>query len=268
MKINFAKMHGLGNDFVIINKDDLPINLDLQTFVINITNRRTGIGCDQFILYRKHPNYYEMIIYNYDGSKALGCGNGSRCLAWLMHTYYGDDKLTLSIDNRELICEILSPLVININMGNVSFYESWMGSQDEIWTLAKHYKLEPKEVICADIGNQHIIIFKTLNNLDKELLGRNLQQHTLFPNGINVNFAEIRQNKIYLSVWERGVGFTMACASGACATFAAAERLGFVRDKCEIIFELGSLFISKNNDDDVLMRGPAALICQGQYDYE
>lgn len=263
--INFAKMHGLGNDFVIVNQEDLAKNCDFSQLAINISNRHTGIGCDQFIIYAKKSNFYEMIIYNQDGSKAKLCGNASRCLAKLIYLNTGQKYIILKIADRELSCQILGIDEISVDVGQVSFDEKWMPSSEKIWPILERYGLDLKEVICADVGNPHFIIFSNLTSQDKNIIGEKLQE--LFIDGVNVNFASIKDKKIYLSVWERGTGLTLACGSGACASFAASDKLGFVKSSCEVIFPLGSLKMSKNGDN-IIMTGVASLVALGEFFYD
>ncbi|KAJ6644984.1 Threonylcarbamoyladenosine tRNA methylthiotransferase MtaB, partial [Pseudolycoriella hygida] len=296
-------MHGLGNDFVIVNKRDLPKNCDLSKLSLNIANRRIGVGCDQFIIYNqegytlngfqgadsilmgeharsstyeyaracepgkintqllkaeecasdslneKIKYSYEMWVYNQDGSSAKLCGNASRCLAKLIYINTGIAEITLKIEGKELVCRVLSENEISVDVGIVSFNENWMPRLDKIWELAERYMIDLKEVICADIGNPHFIIFSELNDQDKMVLGEKFQEKELFADGVNVNFASIKDNKIYLSVWERGVGLTLACGSGACASFAAAVKLGFVCSPCEVVFPIGSLKMLKQEEN-------------------
>lgn len=265
-RINFIKMHGLGNDFIIINHQDLPINCNLQKLATQISDRQIGIGCDQFIIYNKKANYYQMTIYNQDGSSAKACGNVSRCLMKLAYNNFNQKNITINVAGREFNCCALNEIDFSVNMGKVSFHESWMPIQEKFLPIAERYVIELKEMICADIGNPHLVIFSTLSAQDKGLIGKKLQGSELFPEGINVNFASIVDDTIYLEVWERGTGFTLACGSGACATFAAAVKLGFVSNNAEVCFKLGKLKMSKQHDD-IIMSGPAVLVAKGEFYY-
>lgn len=266
-KINFTKMHGLGNDFVIINQADLPIERDISKLARNISDRNLGIGCDQFIIYQKQQNHYNMMIYNQDGSSAKMCGNASRCLAKLIYCSSGDKNITLKILDRTLECEVFDSDFISVNVGPVSFNENWMPKPENIYPIAETYMIDLKEILCVDVGNPHLVIFGNLSAQDQQGLGKKLQDNTLFSDGVNVNFATVRNDSIYLSVWERGVGFTLACGSGACASFAASFKLGFVKDKAEVIFKYGSLNMSEYKGD-IIMSGPATFVCGGELYYE
>lgn len=268
--IEFVKMHGLGNDFVIVKRTSNFAEVNEQKLAIAMSNRRTGVGCDQFIIYEEPSSLelskiYNMSIYNRDGSSAEACGNGTRCLVQLI----GKENVQIKVLNRMLQAKILSDGNVSVNMGEVSFNKPWMPNKEILWSLASQYKLEPKEIICVDIGNPHLIIFNSdLAGQDIALLGSMLERHEVFPYGVNVNFAKILGKDIELKVWERGDGFTLACGSGACATFAAAKKLGFVNDEANVSFELGSLNMKMEKDGSVLMNGPATIVARGSYLYE
>lgn len=265
-KIPFVKMHGLGNDFVIINEYHMP-NSSIKSFVQAISDRELGVGCDQFIAYSQNSNKVNMAIYNQDGSSAKACGNASRCLARLLFDNKGDKFIKFDVDGRIVSCEYIDENTIKVDMGPPSFKNSWMPDSADLWSLAERYMIEPKEMICVDVANPHLVIFSKLSQKDMGIIGRDFQESELFPDGINVNFARIEDNKINLKVWERGAGFTYACGSGSIATFAAANKLGFFGDEVEIVFKLGSLNMQKKNNS-VLMSGPASYVFTGEYLYD
>lgn len=265
--IAFVKMHGLGNDFVIVEQDDLASIPDIKKFVIKASNRRIGVGCDQFITYKKFPDFFLMTIFNQDGSEGKACGNASRCLTRLIHDKYGLKDVILKVGEKEVNGHYVDEENSIIDMGEVSFNKPWMPKPENLWQLASAYVPEPKEFICVDVGNPHLVIFSDLNDKDKKLIGKALQKHRLFPEGVNVNFATVHDNEITLQVWERGVGFTMACGSGAIATFAASNKFGFVGDQANVCFELGKLSMTKKGDQ-ILMQGSSDYVFEGKYYYE
>ncbi len=254
-------MHGLGNDFTIIKKENVQ-NIDPKSLAIKIANRRTGIGCDQFILYSEDGI---MEIYNQDGSSAKACGNASRCLVKLIFLETGQKDIGLKVCGRDIFGQIFEDDSVIINMGKVSFDNSWMPSQTDLYQLAKLYNIDPKDIICADVGNPHLVIFSSLPQEDKRIIGMQLQNSHFFPDGVNVNFAKIKNNIIHLDVWERGVGFTLACGSGATTTFASAVKLGLVQNESNVLFELGELKMKFSDQEEVSMRGDATLVCRGIY---
>ncbi len=274
--INFAKMHGLGNDFVIVQKSDIIAGYNLNDLIINIANRRTGIGCDQIIIYNKLQSVtnidYEMLIYNIDGSKATLCGNASRCLAMLIYLNTGSKYSNLVTETKNIKCEILNNDLVSVNIGEACFDKSWMPKIDDILPVLSRYNIDPKDAISVDVGNPHIVIFKTLSLEDKQVIGEIFQDTKLFKDGVNVNFAEIileNENNnddvnIRLQVWERGVGFTLACGSGACATYAASLKLGYVQKPSHILFEKGYLDMSVH-ENNIIMTGDSNLVAIGEY---
>ncbi|RTK93569.1 MAG: diaminopimelate epimerase [Rickettsiales bacterium] len=265
-KIAFVKMHGLGNDFVIMEENALPTSLTHNEFAAKVADRKVGIGCDQFITYQDQNDYIKMTIYNQDGSNAKACGNASRCLSKLIYDKSGKKDIILDVEGRKVICNYLNPDEIKINMGDVSFNEKWMPKTDQLWLLAQKYMIEPKEMLCVDVGNPHLVIFSELSEPDKNIIGKNFQNLPLFPEGINVNFAKVDDDKIYLKVWERGTGFTYACGSGAIATYAAANKLGFTDEHAQVVFELGILKMQKEQNN-ISMIGPASHIFYGEFIY-
>ena len=269
--LKFIKMHGLGNDFILINQDDLlacnakysEMN-NKQQMVKRLAARHTGLGCDQLIIYKiLDHSKWQMLIFNSDGTPAKACGNATRCLAYLAARDHGVSTLKIEVAGRYLTCKVNDDNTITVNMGSISFDEKWMPESSKLWQLASIYKLELKEILCADAGNPHLVIFN--NNLSQEdmlLLGSKIEHGDLFPEGVNVNFAKVQGNDILLKVWERGTGFTLACGSGACASFAAAHKLGFVGENSSVLFELGNLKLSQQGTN-ILMTGPATFVAEG-----
>lgn len=258
MQIEFAKMHGLGNDFVIVEKSPQVASLNLSSLAKEISDRHTGLGCDQFILYEMKGDECLMHIYNQDGSESRMCGNATRCLTKLI----GKKDLNIRVLDRVLKCH-MNDKSVSVNMGSASFDSKWMPSEAALWELAAMYKLEPREILCLDLGNPHLVIFKEdLTHQDRELIGRDMQHNPLFVGGINVSFVNIKGTTLDVIVWERGAGFTLACGSGACASFAAAKRLGFVDDKALVRFKLGELEMA-DSDGEIVMTGSATLVAKG-----
>ena len=269
-KISFVKMHGLGNDLIIIHKSEMPKLTNINNFVAKICDRRLGIGADQFIIYNqdnKINDKYQVDIYNQDGSPAKACGNAMRCITRLIYDNTKQKEIVINVVKRVIHCKYISKDEISVDMGNVSFNKGWMPKNDELWGLVNNYGLEPKEVVCVDAGNPHLVIFTELSDKDKKIIGKDFEKHELFKDGVNVNFPSLINDRIYLKVWERGAGFTLACGSGATASFAASHKLGFVSNQAEVIFDLGSLKMKYNNDN-VIMNGSAKYVFFGEYIYD
>ena len=151
-------------------------------------------------------------------------------------------------------------------MGAAYFDKNWMPSQAALWELSNTYKLNPRELVCVDVGNPHLIIFHdTLSESEMDLLGGKFSTHQLFSKGVNVNFVNIIDSDIHLTVWERGVGLSLACGSGACASFAASCKLGFVEnERALVLLKLGNLHMHLEGNN-IIMKGPATKVATGEY---
>ena len=266
--IPFTKMHGLGNDFIIIEKAELQSihiqnTLEINDFIVRFSNRYTGVGCDQFILYEITRDGAMMEIYNPDGSKAAVCGNATRCIAYLLHERNGYINSNIYSDKRKLQTFFQNSNHISVNMGSVDFAPLWAPAPNILREYLASYISNNTEFLCISIGNPHIVLFsQEWSDQDMNLLGPKIEKSDIFPGGVNVNFAKLLNGEIVLRVWERGNGFTYACGSGACATFAAARKLGFVEDNAKVRFELGYLDIT-TSEEDIIMTGPVKLTARG-----
>lgn len=264
--INFHKMHGLGNDFVIVRRSELEKVKDLSQLAKELANRKLGLGCDQAIFYEKHSSReYSMEIYNADGSQAEACGNATRCIASIAFELFGEQELTIKVMKRTIPCSATACGMIRANMGPVSFENSWMPPPEKLWHMAKTYKLNAREILCADVGNPHLVIFCDAKE-EIASIGRQLSENAVFEHGVNVSFASIKSNDLELVVWERGTGFSLCCGSAACAAFAAACKLGFIQgSKGRVLFQLGNLEMELANNGEVIMQGPTTKVASGTY---
>lgn len=265
-KIDFVKMHGLGNDFVIVKSENIPNQRNLKQFAIDVSNRRTGIGCDQFVVYEKiRSAYYNMTLYNIDGSFVKICGNAARCLAKLISTETGEKQFTIKSTIKDLKCRVNED-TITVNMGPASFQQSWMPPIEKIRSVVEPYAESLDKLICVDVANPHLVIFGNFTESNKLTVGKMLQNGEYFEDGVNVSFVRISDNKINLFIWERGAGPTLACGSAACASFAASLRFNLIRSPCEVIFPLGVISMSED-DGDLLMTGTTTFVAEGKYYY-
>lgn len=267
MSLRFTKMHGLGNDFVILDgrHQKIPLN---ETFVRRLSERRLGIGCDQLIVLSE-PSTPEatvrMQIFNADGGEVGVCGNASRCVSWLLaREGYPDPVL-------ETIPGLLKTKAVENNQIQVD-----MGVATTDWEkIPLREPLTPKALtttfetvidpVAVNIGNPHIIFFvKDLKKVDIQRLGVSLSNHPLFPHGTNVEVAQVADFKtLAVKVWERGTGVTPACGSGACASVFAAHEQGLVDRRATVHLEGGQLSIEVCPDNHVLMTGPVQLTFEG-----
>lgn len=261
-------MHGLGNDFIFIMKNEFLKVANQKEFIRNISNRRLGIGCDQVILYSdSYEKIYDMEVFNHDGSRAEACGNGARCLARLLNHKYNYNDLKIESSKRILLANIKDNLV-SINMGQASFHKDWMVKEESLINMSNIFSFNLKEILQVDMLNPHLVIFyNNLTDEDKEIISGQVNNSKIFDKGVNINFARINKDVINLDVWERGVGQTLSCGTGACATFAAAKKLGFINNNATIKFKLGNLKI-KEEKSEIIMKGPANFIAKGEYYYE
>jgi diaminopimelate epimerase len=275
-KIAFLKMHGLGNDFVVLDRRDNRIAVDI-TGARALADRRTGIGCDQVILLERprHPAARVMMrIRNPDGGEAEACGNATRCVAALLHRETGDTRMQIETVAGLLDAEVLSDDCVAVDMGPVR--TGWeeiplaRPADTERVPLALGPLAEP---VCTNIGNPHATFFVgDVEAIDLAALGPVLERDTLFPQRANIGVAAVADpghidpGHIRLRVWERGAGITRACGSGACAALAAAHRRGMTGRRATVELDGGSLDILWREDGHVIMTGPAALSFEGAFD--
>jgi len=272
-------MHGLGNDFVIIDRrrQDIEINNEV---VNKISNRKTGAGCDQIITIDKASSNSvdaKVIIFNSNGDQAEACGNGTRCVAKILFENLKKEKLILETVAGKLIAEKGLNGNISVNMGQAK--ESWKDigiSKEVARTDFRNRKVNTRDIpiyvknfsngFAISIGNPHLVFFgKEIDKLDLLEIGPIIENNNLFLNKINVEFVEIiNKEKIKMRVWERSVGETLACGSGACAAVYAGYIKKNISDSCEVGLKNGSLFIKIINNNEVIMTGPAEISYYGE----
>ncbi|MBI5078433.1 diaminopimelate epimerase, partial [Candidatus Saganbacteria bacterium] len=221
--INFTKMHGLGNDFVLADGRKENLNeINLKELAVEVCDRHFGIGADGLlIVWPSQKAHYRMQVINSDGSEAEMCGNGIRCFARYV---YEADQLKEEILSVETLAGTILPAIILENNKIVAI-EVDMGVPQEIgnWKLEiGNWKLEIHEI---SMGNPHAVIFSNdLSGINLAEIGPQIENHPHFPNRTNVEFVKVLNEKeIEVMVWERGAGETLACGTGACAAAAAAH---------------------------------------------
>lgn len=271
MPTNFIKMHGLGNDFAVIDltKDGGTVTAEQAQ---QIADRRRGVGCDQVLVMEKPENPKAdvfMRIYNPDGSEAGACGNGTRCVASLYMQQNNLQQCVVETVSGLLPSKIIEGNLIQVDMGEPRTRWQDIPLSQECDTLnlgILHGRQTMTEPVAVNVGNPHTIFFvDDVAKVDVEKLGPEVENHVLFPERTNVEFAQVLSpEKIRVRVWERGTGVTQACGSGACATIVAAARRGLTGRKAEIILDGGSLFMEwRSEDNRILMTGPATHVYQG-----
>lgn len=253
----FLKMHGIGNDFVILDARARSFSLDSKT-IQNISNRRIGIGCDQLLLIElSNEADAFMRIYNADGSEVEQCGNGIRCIAALVMDEKNKDTVRLETRAGIHNCHRV-PGGIAINMGEPNFDWKSIPLSEERDTLNVGLKMGALKNPCAvNVGNPHVVFFvEDVARINLSTLGPKIENYFLFPERVNVNVAQIlSKSEIRLRVWERGTGITLACGTGASATMVAAHRRGLIGRKATIEMDGGRLGVEWRDDNHIILSG-------------
>jgi len=281
--IHFSKLNGQGNDFILIDATENPVNLS-KNQIIEMCDRNFGIGADGLILAKKSKNYdLKMDFYNKDGSISEMCGNGIRC----MSRFAFDKKL---ISNNIIEIETLAGVKkifinvekgvvgdIKVNMGKPEFKPSNIpvkifDKMDEILNYKININSRDFYINCVSMGNPHCIIFldknEDLGNFPVSKWGPVIENYEIFPNKVNVEFIKIKdENSIDMRVWERGVGETLACGTGACAAGVCSIRLNKIKgEKIKVNLIGGKLNVIWNsNKNNVYLEGKVSYKFDGVY---
>lgn len=270
MKIDqypFYKMHGLGNDFVIFDCRQHDIALSKRA-IGHIAHRQKGIGCNQVIVIRPPHSDQALAfihIYNADGSEISACGNASRCIAWLLNQEIKSQSLLLETKAGMLKSWFREDGQVSVDMGPVQ--TDWqaipLAHACDSLTLPLLYDSLPG--VGVNVGNPHAVFFvDDLESVPLAEIGPDFECHPLFPEKANIEFAQILDRQtIRMRVWERGVGITLACGTGACATLIAAARRNLTERKAKIILDGGDLWIEWDSQNHVIMTGPVSFSFTG-----
>ena len=272
MDIPFQKMHGLGNDFVVLDvRQSPPWQTQLQPALLRaMADRRTGIGCDQVIILKNTPDAdIFMQIFNADGSEAGACGNAARCIGTALLAVAGQECLTIKTIDQPLAVRRHESGQAAVCFGSPRY--SWQQIP-----LAKEMLTNPLPVIVPELpqpyavsmGNPHCVFFVEDKVAAEGVIthGPVIENHPWFPARTNVEFATIlNAQQIRMRVWERGAGRTTACGTGACAVASLAWQLGLLPEELEIICDGGSLFVSRDSQKQLWLRGATAQPFTGVY---
>ena len=271
MDINAFKMDGLGNDFVIIDNRQKITNLTKEQ-IIKICNRNF-IGCDQLIFIKKNEKIdADIEFYNSDGGTSGACGNGTRCVAYLLSKEMNKDKIILGTESGNLESKILGEKLVETKIGLAKNKWHEIPLLEELNTTNLNFKIVDNNNneyfggTAVNVGNPHVVFFvDNIEDFNLEKIGPNIENDKLFPEKCNVTLAKIiNENHIKIKVWERGAGLTKACGTAACATAYAAKLNGKIKNKTEIEFELGKLSILIDENKNISMTGPVSNIDQIQ----
>ena len=261
--INAFRMDGLGNKFVIVDRRKNLVNISKEKIIHlgSLKSFHREIGFDQIIFIEKEEDkVFPITIFNSDGGEVSACGNGSRCVAYLLGKDLNTKEIKLKTINRILNAKIIGNLKVELEMGKPIF--EW----DKI-PLSK--KIDHSDItlnidnkifangFSLNVGNPHIIFFvEDCFKFDLKILGPKIENHLLFPEKTNVTFAQVDdKNNITVNVWERGAGLTKACGTAACATAVAATIKNLTKNDINIKFKEGNLNIKIDKNLNIFMRG-------------
>ncbi len=265
----FLKMHGLGNDFVVIDARRRPVAID-EARARRIADRREGIGCDQLILIEPATSRLAdafMRIRNADGGEAEACGNATRCVAALLMKESGRGRAVIETVAGLLEAEAAGDGRVSVDMGPARLDWREIPLSQPMDTLHLDLTLGPlSDPVSVNVGNPHAVFFvPDAEAVDLAALGPVLERHPLFPERANIEVASLLSpERIRMRVWERGAGITRACGTGACATLAAAARRKLSGRRAEVLLDGGSLEIEWRPDDHLRMTGPVAVSFAGE----
>ncbi|MGB7408929.1 MAG: diaminopimelate epimerase [Pontixanthobacter sp.] len=265
MRVSFVKMHGLGNDFVVLDgrADPLP-ELDADR-VRRLADRHRGIGCDQLIALERSDNAdFRMRIYNADGAEVEACGNAARAVALL----HGEAARVETAGGT--IALIPTEIGARVDMGTPRFAWDAIPIEYPMDTANMPVSWETlANPAAVNVGNPHVVFFvPDADAVPLDRVGPVIERDPLFPKGINVNVAQVDGDRIHLRVWERGAGLTKACGTGACATAVAAIGRGLAQSPVRVSLPGGELTIEWTPDASIVMEGPATRSFTGSFEWD
>ena len=275
MKLEFTKMHGLGNDFVVIDgiNQDVDLTPDRVRFV---ANRRLGVGCDQVLLVEPSPVAdadFRYRIFNADGNEVEQCGNGARCFARFVRDRGLTDKTEIPVltGGGRIVLKVQPDGQVTVDMGPPRLNPADIPFEAEAASTAYLLDVdgETVEIGAVSMGNPHAVLrVDNVQTAPVARLGPAIEAHTRFPNRVNVGFMQVVDpNHINLRVYERGAGETLACGTGACAAVVAGRIQGLLDEVVAVDLPGGRLMVSWTGDDaPVLMTGPAERVFEGTID--
>jgi diaminopimelate epimerase len=269
-RVPFIKMHGLGNDFVVLDARETPLPAMTPVIARALANRRQGIGCDQLVLLEPSATHvFKMRIFNSDGSEVGACGNAARAVA-LLH----GAPATIETGGGPITLEPLAGGA-RVDMGSPRF--AWdaiplafamdSAAMPVSWPMDEGALQGP---IAVNVGNPHAVFFvDDADTIELARLGPVIEHDPIFPEGVNVNVASlVAPDHLKLRVWERGAGLTRACGTGACATAVAAICKGLVASPVTVSLPGGDLVIAWQEGGPILMSGPATEVFRGSFAWD
>ena len=283
MLLNFTKMHGLGNDFMVVDGVTQRVRLTTEQ-IGELSDRHTGIGFDQLVLVEppRHPDMdFRYRIFNADGSEVENCGNGARCFARFVRDKQLTRKRTLNVETAggPLTLIVTQNQQVRVDMGSPRFAPDTLPFVADEDALVHTLRLPTAtagltqvEVSVVSMGNPHaVLLVDNVEHAPVESLGPVLESHERFPRRVNVGFMQIKnRTRIDLRVFERGTGETRACGTGACAAVASGIRRGLLDTRTKVRLPGGTLTIewSGNPNESLFMTGPVATVYEGRIELE
>ena len=280
-KLKFTKMHGLGNDFMVVdgvNQAFEPQEAPLTQWA----NRHTGVGFDQLLLVEKAGAAdvdFRYRIFNADGSEVEQCGNGARCFARFVADKGLSSKQEIRVETARgvIVPRLLDSGLVMVNMGKPRLMPSEIpfvpaaGEADDALTHIVLVGLESVPLSCVNMGNPHaVLLVDDVDTAPVARWGEAIESNEQFPERVNVGFMQVLdEGHVRLRVYERGAGETQACGTGACAAVVAGVRLGLLQAASQIRVSLpgGDLHIEWQPGDDVMMTGPVQTVFEGELQY-
>lgn len=276
--MKFTKMQGIGNDYIYVNCFEEQV-VNPEQLSVRLSDRRFGIGGDGLILIMPSQIAdFKMRIFNADGSEAMMCGNGTRCIGKYVYEHGLTNKTHITLETNsgikylELHCTGDQVTAVTVDMGKAILTprEIPVESDSQEPFVAKPVQVGDRleRLTCVSVGNPHAVVFcDRVEDLDLEKLGPLFEHHAIFPDRVNTEFVRvIDDHTLQMRVWERGSGETLACGTGACATTVAAVLNGYCPQGEPILVKLrgGDLTITYQADGTVMMTGPAEEVFQGE----
>lgn len=264
--MNYIKMNGLGNNFIVLDGRQNPLNLT-EAQIVNINRPNDNLGYDQLLSIEPSQRAdIFMGIWNNDGSEVAACGNGTRAVALAYMDETGLDKISIETKAGILKAVRKDTSLVEIDMGEPKLDWQSIPLSERMDTITMELQIGPIDNPIlwgpggVSMGNPHcVFIVDDINNAPVTEMGPIIEHHPLFPERANIGFAQIIDKEtIRLKVWERGVGMTKACGTGACAALVASHRKMLVKNKAKLILDGGELLIEwRRSDNHVYMTGPA-----------
>ncbi len=267
--VAFRKMHGIGNDFVVLDARARAITLDTAT-AKTLADRRWGVGCDEILIIERARNGgdFFMGVRNADGTVAEQCGNGVRCVADIVMNETGKSALRIETLGGPVLATRAANGLITIDMGPAKLKWDEIPLSEQRDTL--HLGISDGELsdpVGVSMGNPHAVFFvPNADAVDLNARGPRLEHHALFPERANIEVIQVlSRNHLRMRVWERGSGITQACGTGACAALVAAARRDLSERVATLTLDGGDLHIEWRADGHVMMTGPVAYVFEGTW---